>query len=169
MNQLRCISRSGLRVFYCEKAAFEPMEKWYTHEGHATFSNISDCDYISIDGGGSVFINEPVSEFEANGVKFKIYTRHMPEYAEELRNKAANKIDGCVIFTGFPNALYVVTTKTRDALVKKLDELYEAKKDEIYALQDKLANAWKDAGGAYLGKCSCQSGQLYKVCCGNKN
>lgn len=172
MSQLVCVSRSGQRVFFIEKAAFEATEKWYTHTGLPSFSKVDPCDSIFIDGGGAIFQDEPTVDIQVNahGVMINIstYKRHIPFVAEALRSANEKKIPGCVMIGG-QMGLYVFTVETRDMLVAVLDGLENTYKTEIQDLEAKMYNGLTSAGVLSLGKCSCQSGLPYGSCCGAKN
>lgn len=163
-----CVSRSGLRVFFIEKAAFEVAEKWYTHTGLATFSLIEPCKLIFIDGGGAIFVNEPTIEVTINDVTVGIYKRHIPFIIEALIHNEVSKIPGCVLFSGF-RGLYIITIATRDLLVEELKTINETYQDEIKSLEAKMFTGLSSAGVVPLGKCSCQSGLPYGNCCGTQN
>jgi hypothetical protein len=164
MNQLMCMSRSGQRVFFIEKAAFDAAEKWYTHTGLATFSSVEPCESMFIDGGGAVFINEPKTEVTANGVTIGVFKRHIPFVIEALQMKDT-KITGCVMLSGY-GGIYIFTLATRDLLVEELKVVNEACQDEIKELEAKMFEGLSSAGVLALGKCGCQSGMPYANCCG---
>ena len=172
MNQLMCISRSGLRVFFIEKAAFEATEQWYTHSGLATFSKVEPCDSIFIDGGGAIFQDEPTVDISVNahGVEINVstYKRHIPFVVAALEEANEKKIPGCVMIGG-QMGLYVFTVETRDMLVGVLKGLEGTFREEIKNLEAKMYEGLTSAGVLSLGKCSCQSGLPYGSCCGAQN
>lgn len=158
-----CMSRSGQRVFFIEKAAFEAAEKWYTHTGLATFSSVEPCESMFIDGGGAVFVNEPKTEVTVNGVTVGCFKRHIPFIIEALRGNDT-KIPGCVMLSGY--GIHIITLATRDLLVEELRTINEACQDEIKELEAKMFEGLSSAGVLALGKCGCQSGMPYANCCG---
>ena len=167
MGALRCVSRSGLRLFVTSEDAFPALERWYTHNGDATFSKVEPASEIFLDGGGSIFIDEATAAFSVDDVPFKIFIRHIPYFKSYLEGLAPNDIGGCIKFAGF-RTVYVFTEKTCRGLVEKLGELWVTKEAEANALNDKAATIMAQAGVVYAGKCICQSGQMYVNCCGRK-
>ena len=166
MGQLMCTSRSGMRIFIIEDAAFIDAEKWYTSSGAATFSATEPCDDMFVDGGGAIMQGEPTVAFDVNGMRISTFKRHIPYILDMLENISTDKIPNCVIFSGHIH-LYIVTIATKNAFIAQLVAYAEEHKEEIAQLESKLYNGLSDAGVAYLGKCSCMSGKLHKDCCGN--
>lgn len=171
MTTLQCISRSGLRIFYIEQAAFNAAEKWYTATGAATFASVDKCDRIFIDCGGSVFVDEPTVNFEANGIKFESYLRHLPFITTIINDRSDEDIKGCIKFGGFPNKVYILTIQTANALRDVLARLWDERRDDINMVEERINKVASESDGKFvhLGGCSCQSGYPYKMCCGRRN
>lgn len=168
MGQLLCRSRTGLRTFIVEEAAFADAEKWYTSSGAASFSAVEACDDVFIDGGGAIMQGEPTTSFVVNDVKISTFKRHIPFIIDILESISTDKVNNCVMFSGHM-CIYILTIDTKNALVAKLKTTYEAEKREISDLEAKLYGHLSDAGVLPLGKCSCISGKPYKDCCGGNH
>jgi hypothetical protein len=151
-----------------EEPIFDKVEKWYTHGGHGTFSKKEPYDgALFLDGGGSQMIGEPVVKFEANGVKFETFLRHAPFMLEFLKKSVSN--EGWIKFGSFPIFVHCLSGNTRDAAVEKLEEVCKEREEEARKLEDDLIHKLTDSGVKYMGKCGCQSGHPYKICCGRRN
>lgn len=123
---------------------------------------------IWIDGGGSVSGDEPKVHLEANGTRFGIFLRQIPFALEVARVAKENeKLPGCIAFGGWLH-MYILSFATRDALVAELGAVLEREKETIQRREQEHAAAIASVPNTlYLGKCSCQSGKLYRECCGN--
>ncbi|MEM3097249.1 MAG: hypothetical protein QXU32_00800 [Nitrososphaerales archaeon] len=165
---MRCISRSGLRLFLTTEEAFPVLEKWYTHDGFASFSKVERIDEIFLDGGGSIFVDEPTVSFCVDDVQFKTYIRHISLFKSILEGcNVDDEIANCVRFGTF-RVIYVLPDRTRKSMVNMLGKLWYIKRDEINNLEDKIVSILREAGAIYMGMCSCLSGMPYIRCCGRK-
>lgn len=125
-----------------------------------------DLKRIFLDGGGAICVDEPIVEFECIGVRFATYVRHIPFMLESVKIlKESNHIPGHVVF-GAKFHVYIVTLAVRDSVVNALEQLNRIHAKDIVEWEAKIAEAFSGPQTVYLGSCSCQSGKIYKDCCG---
>lgn len=128
----------------------------------------TDC--LWIDFGGAVFKSELQVEFEANGVRFGAYARHLPAILAELQfAKEPKGIPGHFILGGFLWRT-VISQKTRDAAEEEVGKLIRKYHREIAAAERAMDEVFRGSSEKLVRKARCiycGSGQPYVECCGN--
>jgi len=156
--------------YQCDDAGAEAiLKRWETKPRSIDLIREEDSE-IWIDGGGAVSGDEPKTGFEANGVRFGIFLRHIPFVIPVLENLVEHeKVPGCVAFRGW-ECHYIFSLATRDALLVELRKIFAEEAPKISGLEHlHAARVNSVPNSVYLGACSCGSGHLYAQCCGRRN
>lgn len=127
-------------------------------------------DCIWVDFGGAVFIKEPRLEFEANGVKFGTFVRHLPAFEHALSLAAEDPhISDCVRVSAGPRSgVCVLDPKTIEELKPIVNGLAQEKMSEIDRAEREIEDVFSGHPGLRRqAKCSvCGSNKPYIECCG---
>lgn len=124
-------------------------------------------EYIYVDGGGMVRLNEPEVAWEANGCKIKTRVRVLPFLISRFEDlKPVPEIPRLVGFGGFCRQ-YFLSPKTVEGSLETMRRLLkgtESLRQEVEMDIHKTLNEHGNA--ASLRKCGCMSGKMYGDCCG---
>lgn len=110
---------------------------------------IKEIKRVQFDFGGMVRVNEEIIDVEVNGTKFGAILTQFPWAIEVLRTTKPDldKSSDFIRFTGMMGWGYCMSTKTRDALVWKMEQLWPEVSIKCQKAEDDLINALTKAGG----------------------
>lgn len=131
-------------------------------------SNGTDC--LWIDFGGAIFKNELQVEFEANGVKFGAYARHLPTLLWELQSlKELKNLPQHFLLSGFMFNT-IISSATRDAAEKEVESLVKKHIREIGEVERAMNEVFRSNKESMVRKANCilcGSERSYVECCGS--
>jgi hypothetical protein len=173
-KQFLIIGNSLVPLYGVDQDSLQPLLQWLSQNKTWKYS-VKKIDHLLIDFGSLASTKEKKIYFKARGVKFGILVRHLPDLLIKLlKARETSQCPGCVYLLAgayFAHAGYVISVKTRDALIEVVNELIARHAPEIDAEQRKLIQCLsKQKHWIYSPGCPfCGAARNYAECCGKNS